>query len=352
MAKCLIGLGSNLGDRQRYINSALRLLDEQQDVWLVACSRFYETASVGGPVGQEKFLNAAAVVETALDAESLLDAIITIEEALGRQRNVRWDARTIDVDLLLFNEQTIRSSRLTVPHPRMAFRKFVLAPAAEVAAEMRDPATGKTIGELWYHMNSAHDYVAIGVTHPRAIHVAAALARDVVARLETDIQLPAQLLSTVGAFQAISAADDSTGRKSEAAIEFVTLFVENLDEEKWQNYDAWIVSDFWFDQVLGFVSDSCESRQNTELQELWKTALKDIVLPKLVVVVDDGDEESGKVGRAVAGLAAAAKQTDLPTLWLTSHERASWVDEVTAAILAMQEEPRPLDENEQAADAD
>jgi 2-amino-4-hydroxy-6-hydroxymethyldihydropteridine diphosphokinase len=148
MTDALIGLGSNLGDRQEYLERAIALLQATPGVTNVVVSRSLETSPIGGPPGQREFLNAAARLSTTLTPLALLDVLLAIESQLGRTREVHWGPRTIDLDLLLFGGEVIDSPRLTVPHPRLAERAFVLLPASEIAAEMRHPLRGLTIAQL------------------------------------------------------------------------------------------------------------------------------------------------------------------------------------------------------------
>lgn len=148
MATCLIALGSNLGDRKASILAALEALRKLPQVRLLRQSSLVETEPVGGPAGQGKFLNAAAVVESSLNPESLLAELHRIEAGLGRVRNERWGPRTIDLDLLLYDDQVHKSPTLAIPHPLMHEREFVLAPAAEIAPAMVHPQLGKTLREL------------------------------------------------------------------------------------------------------------------------------------------------------------------------------------------------------------
>lgn len=145
---CLIGLGSNLGDRPRTLEAAIAQLAAHPEVSLVAVSSFHLTQPVGGPAGQGEFLNAAARVETNLSPHALLGLLHAIEANLGRKRAVRWGARTIDLDLLLYGDQVVDAPDLQVPHPLAHQRGFVLAPACEIAAEMWHPVLGKTLAEL------------------------------------------------------------------------------------------------------------------------------------------------------------------------------------------------------------
>ena len=159
MATCLVALGSNLGDREAIVCTAMT---ELSNVGRVARrSRLCRTRPVGGTPGQDEFINAAAVVETSLEPLPLLRSLQAIENRHARQRDVRWAARTLDLDLLLYDERTVDSAELVVPHPRMSFRRFVLEPAVEVADRMLHPTIGWTIDRLLEHLNTAADRVAI-----------------------------------------------------------------------------------------------------------------------------------------------------------------------------------------------
>jgi 2-amino-4-hydroxy-6-hydroxymethyldihydropteridine diphosphokinase len=127
-----IGLGSNLGDREATIRSALRELEGQNDIRVVCCSALHETEPVGGPPGQPCYLNAVAELETSLSPRELLGRLLAIEQRHGRQRSVPDGARTLDLDLLLCGERVIDEPDLIVPHPRMWERSFVMQPLAEI----------------------------------------------------------------------------------------------------------------------------------------------------------------------------------------------------------------------------
>ena len=144
----LISLGSNVGDRLAHLNQAVDVLDRTPGVTVVAVSTSHETNPVGGPVGQGPFLNAAARLDTDLDPFALLDVLLDIERQAGRVRTVRWGERTLDLDLLLYGCKRIHSDRLILPHPRMAVRRFVLAPLAEIAPEIVDMQSGRTIFQM------------------------------------------------------------------------------------------------------------------------------------------------------------------------------------------------------------
>jgi pantoate--beta-alanine ligase len=148
MVRCLLGLGSNQGDRIVNLLAALEALRSHSGIRLEQVSSFVETAPVGGCPGQGKFFNAAAIIETSLAPGALIDALLKIEEQLGRVRHERWGPRAIDIDLLLYGDAVSDLPAITVPHPRMHERRFVLAPAAEIAAGWHHPVLDKSVLEL------------------------------------------------------------------------------------------------------------------------------------------------------------------------------------------------------------
>ena len=126
-----LGLGSNLGDRLANLQAAVDALQGEPALRVAASSRVWETTPVGGPP-QPDYLNAVVRIETDLSARDLLDVARRVESRLGRIRKERWGARTIDVDVLLYDEEQIDEPDLVVPHPRMTERAFVLLPLLEL----------------------------------------------------------------------------------------------------------------------------------------------------------------------------------------------------------------------------
>jgi len=131
MATAFLGLGSNLGDRLANLQAAVRLLAAATDVVVAASSRVWESDAVGGPP-QPDYLNAVIEVRTTLSPWELLAACRRVEVDLGRVREVRWGPRTIDVDVLLFDDLTIDKEDLAVPHPRLTERAFAVLPLLEL----------------------------------------------------------------------------------------------------------------------------------------------------------------------------------------------------------------------------
>lgn len=148
--RVLLGLGSNLGDRRTTLMNALIMLEKTEAVSLRSVSSLYETAPWGG-IEQPAFLNAVCLLETTLDPFALLNRLQAIEIAHGRTREVRWGARTLDLDILEIDDVTIASPLLTVPHPHMQERYFVLIPRAEVLGLTIPKSMDVTLVERnWY----------------------------------------------------------------------------------------------------------------------------------------------------------------------------------------------------------
>ncbi|MCS6864493.1 MAG: 2-amino-4-hydroxy-6-hydroxymethyldihydropteridine diphosphokinase [Gemmataceae bacterium] len=143
-----LALGSNLGDRFAQLAAAIRRLRAEPGIRVHAVSSFYATAPVDCPPGSGEFLNAVVAVETRRSPHDLLQWLLQIERQFGRQRGEPNAPRTLDLDLLLYDDNIITSEELTVPHPRMHERAFVLVPLAEIAPHVRHPRLQKTAREL------------------------------------------------------------------------------------------------------------------------------------------------------------------------------------------------------------
>ena len=129
--RAALGLGSNIGDTRANLDAALAGLSDSGPVRVIARSSDYRTPP-WGPVPQDDYRNACALVETTLSPRALLDLCLSVERALGRVRDVRWGPRLIDIDVLVYGEEKVEEEGLSIPHPRMAERAFVLVPLAEI----------------------------------------------------------------------------------------------------------------------------------------------------------------------------------------------------------------------------
>lgn len=141
-----IALGANLGDCRATLEGALAALDASPGVRLLARSRWYRSAPVGPP--QPDYLNGCALLAVALEPEALLERLLATERRYGRARGERWGPRSLDLDLLLMGDRRLSTPQLTLPHPRLQERAFVLVPLAEIAPAWIDPISGRSVAEL------------------------------------------------------------------------------------------------------------------------------------------------------------------------------------------------------------
>ena len=147
MSTAFVALGSNLSDPPRQLRNAVQAIERLPGTRLIAASRVYRSAAVG-PGTQPDYLNAVLRLATSLAPRALLDALQGIERAQGRERRERWGPRTLDLDLLLYDDRRIETGDLTVPHPRLAERNFVLYPLLEVAGGKWVLPDGRELGTL------------------------------------------------------------------------------------------------------------------------------------------------------------------------------------------------------------
>lgn len=347
MPDCLIGLGSNLGDRALLLNQAACRIASHPAIKLLARSRDHQTQPIGGPPGQAPFLNGAVLVETSLPPGEVLSALLEIERGLGRRRTSRWGPRTIDLDLLLYGNEVIRAGDLQVPHPRMAWRRFVLAPAAEVAPRMVHPAIGWTIEQLLNHLQTARPYLAItGPPGSGKSLLAAALARRAGGRLLCDPH-SAPLAPHPG---------ESAGSAVPIELEFIRRRAELLapSAPAWSGQASLWVSDFWFGQTPAYAQTALGGSQLDAVIRRWREASDWVCPPKLIAIVDAppewcadrvatpaaleaaGPAIAARIAEIRSAILAAADQPGLgPVLRLDGRDADPALEELTAAVAAM-----------------
>lgn len=153
----ILGLGSNIGDKPANISSAIQVLTESGDIRVVSASRIYRTAP-WGVLDQDWFANACIAVATQLTPEALLARCLAVEQVMKRVRDRRWGPRVIDVDLLVYGSETRETTDLTLPHPRITERAFVLVPLAEIAPGLE--LRGRAVEEWLSHVD-ARDVIPI-----------------------------------------------------------------------------------------------------------------------------------------------------------------------------------------------
>jgi len=162
----IVALGTSLGARHRLLGQAVAALSGTPEVHVLACSNVYDTTPQGG-VARHRFLNAAVQLETTLAPEPLLDVLQGVEASLGRTRDQRWEDRTMDLDLVLWGGRVIETPRLVVPHPELHRRRFVLAPAADLAPQARHPLRDRSLIQLLQALPALpEDCVGLGPLTP------------------------------------------------------------------------------------------------------------------------------------------------------------------------------------------
>ena len=315
MSRALISLGSNLGDRQQSLIGALARLADCAEIHVAATSRWYATSPVGGPAGQGEFLNAAALVETSLSAVELLAELKKTEKDFGRQRHERWDARILDLDVLLFDDQIINTPDLVVPHPRMAFRRFVLEPAAEIAATMCHPTSGRTVEELLENIDRRPRYVALaGQLNEKKRKLAEFLVDQCDGILISDPIADENF--------SLDVAKNLFTRRAKLLRE------STLDLQKTS------ISDFWIDELCAKVAENLSVEDAEHFADTFRKRRPEIATPALLIVLDDaksiGDLQQGEA------LDTQIAQSNLPAiLRLDTHDWPTAQQESVAAVLAM-----------------
>ncbi|MEM9245926.1 MAG: 2-amino-4-hydroxy-6-hydroxymethyldihydropteridine diphosphokinase [Cyanobacteria bacterium P01_F01_bin.153] len=154
-----IALGGNLNNPAETFNAALTRLNDHPQISVTARSLWYTTPPMGPP--QPDYLNGCALLETTLDPSELLTILLETETQLGRVREVHWGPRTLDLDLLLYGDSIIELPHLTVPHPGLDDRAFMLKPLADIAADWVDPRSGKTIKQLLQTVDCSEIHLAV-----------------------------------------------------------------------------------------------------------------------------------------------------------------------------------------------
>ncbi|MGD9126428.1 MAG: 2-amino-4-hydroxy-6-hydroxymethyldihydropteridine diphosphokinase [Planctomycetia bacterium] len=346
--KCLVALGSNLEERQTLLNHALASLDQAAGMHLLCASAFYETKPAGGPDRQPNFLNSAALFETTLDPHALLRLLHDTENQLGRVRTEMWGPRTIDLDLLLYENEVIDSPELTLPHPRMGWRRFVLEPAAEIAPEMCHPVIGWTIRQLWEHLNQTPRYVALagGIGAGKTSLLSNLNQRKAVNRILEAID-PALL----GGFYA-----DPASHAKRVELEFLRQRTEQLEPQRLADGpNCWSVSDFWFDQSAAFARVWLDPDEYGPFFEQWQAARAKVARPRLVVFLDPPLEQliqqvvdrgrpfeqtidPARLAQIHHSIRDELQKPDVgPVLRLSGRDAENDLDELTAALEAMEE---------------
>jgi 2-amino-4-hydroxy-6-hydroxymethyldihydropteridine diphosphokinase len=280
MATALIALGSNLGDRQRNLENAVAQLGRQPNVVVLATSRWRETRPIGGPSDQAQFLNGAALLGTSLTPQQLHAVLQQIETAAGRTRESRWAPRTLDLDLLLYDDLVLDTPQLTIPHPRMSFRRFVLEPAAEIAPNTRHPTIDWTLSQLHRYLDRRSPRYVVAIAGPFAAGktmLANGIAETVRGRV---ILRPAKL------DQMINSRLDAAGLQFKLQLESMRSQAELVRRTKFLFSTFMAISDFWLDQALSLAEVSLQADLFVDFVEQFRRAALLRATPQLLVLLD------------------------------------------------------------------
>ena len=176
MVEVVVAVGGNVGDVRQTLRRAKELVEENGSVHEVRSAELYRSVAMGADAG-DSFLNSAWTFETSLAPLELLDLLQSVENKLGRTREVRWGPRTLDLDLIFYGDQQIDLPRLCVPHPGCWYRQFVLAPVASLVPEFVHPVTGLTIREL-HEMMSRFPFPLGILGEPKNLSTLRVIARE------------------------------------------------------------------------------------------------------------------------------------------------------------------------------
>jgi 2-amino-4-hydroxy-6-hydroxymethyldihydropteridine diphosphokinase len=269
MARCLIGCGSNLGRRRQQLDRAIELLRFMPGVTLLEVSRFRETVPIGGPPGQDAFLNGACLIETDLSPEDVLSMLAAVENTLHRNREKRWGPRTVDLDLLLYDNLVLETDSLTLPHPRMSTRRFVLEPCVEIAGEAFHPLAACSLDEMLASISSSHPHVAVvGVPATNAANV----ARDV---------SESSLGCFVAAPRPLPAADDPAPEWCATLAAWRAAVVEVACDASAHG----MVTDFWLGTLLIAAQDALSEESLSRFEPHFARVAAEVSAPHALLVL-------------------------------------------------------------------
>lgn len=285
-----IGLGSNLSDRNSFITGALKMLTETPEVEVTGVSELLETSPLA-QANQPKYLNAVAQIKTTLSAEALHKKLGHIETSLGRTRTEKWSPRTIDLDLLLFGRETINHPNLTVPHPQMHRRSFVLAGLCQFNGDLQHPVIKESMNELAARLGGA-DFVP-DPNLPQLVSVAGIIG---VGKTTLTKKL-SDLLGCKPVFEAYDKnpfmPDVYAGKKElalDSQIYFLTSRIEQLGPQTLVRGQI-AVSDYIFDKELIYARRLLNAQQLALYEKIYQQFGGKVVAPVLVIYLRDSAEK-------------------------------------------------------------
>jgi 2-amino-4-hydroxy-6-hydroxymethyldihydropteridine diphosphokinase len=284
-----IGLGSNLGDRKRYINSALKMLAQTEQVEITRVSDIIETTPLG-EINQPEFLNAVAETKTTLKPEDLHRKLLDIETSLGRVRGEKWSPRIIDLDLLLFGADVINRPNLTVPHPQMHLRSFVLSGLCQLNPDLLHPVIKESVNELAARLDG-QDYF-LHPNLPQLVSVAGIIG---VGKTTLTEKL-SKLLACKALFESYHKnpfLPDVYAGKKELALDSQLYFLTSRTNQLNRNTLApgqIFISDYIFHKENIYAKQLLNPNQLALYERIYPSLSAEIAAPVLVIYLQDSIE--------------------------------------------------------------
>ncbi len=284
-----IGLGSNLGDRHGFIRKAVEMLRKIPSIKVNGISDLLETAPLPD-LNQPKYINAVAQIKTSLSPENLLSKLLDIENSLGRTRNEKWGPRTIDLDMLLFGSQIINSLKLTIPHPQMHLRSFILKGLCQFDAQFIHPVLEESLAELASRLNGT-DFV-LNSDVPQLVSLAGIIGvgKTTLAKKLSET-LNAKILfepyDTNPFLPAVYAGNKELALDSQ--LYFLTNRISQLNPDNLEKGQI-VISDYVFNKEMIYAKRLLDDRQFVLYQEIYKHLRTKVIQPVLVLYLTDSAE--------------------------------------------------------------
>ncbi len=281
-----IGLGSNLGDRKQNIDKVLKILAETDNIQLIRSSEVVETVPLAGD-DQPNYLNTVAEIKTSLSAQQLHSKTLAIEAGLGRTRNVKWSPRTIDLDILFFGDEIVNQPSLTIPHPQLHLRSFVLKGLSELNPALEHPVMKVSIQQLLSRLNGC-DFIP-DADSPKLISIAGIIGVG-------KTTLAQRLASLIDGTLLLEPYDtnpfmpDVYAGKTDLALDsqlfFLTHRIEQLAHDALRNKKTYI-TDYIFDKELIYANRQLSQIQLGLYYRIYDSLFSKITAPMLVIYLTD-----------------------------------------------------------------
>jgi len=289
MTTAYIGLGSNLGDRKSFIDNALKMLAESEDIKVTRVSDVIETAPLGS-ANQPAYLNTVVSIETSLTADKLHKTLVGVEISLGRTREEKWSSRTIDLDLLLFGEEIINSPDLTVPHSQMHLRSFVLEGLRQLNPGLLHPVIEEPVKELAERLNGC-DFV-LNPKMPQLVSIAGIIGvgKTTLAKKLSelfDCKLVLEPYDTNPFMPDVYAGHKELALDSQ--LFFLNKRIEQLNRDTLAGGQI-VVSDYVFEKELIYARRLLDAEQLACYEKTYPSSVEKITLPILVIYLTDSAE--------------------------------------------------------------